>query len=407
MTTLPQTQTTILSISDEIAPNFWQKKILNWFKPIKRGSLTIAFPNKKSFQIIGEKAGFAADIKINNLRFFWRLFAEGEIGFGRAYMENDWQSEDLGALLDFALDNEEELQALIKELPLVRFFHDLRHKLNANSKAGSRKNISYHYDIGNEFYKEWLDASMTYSSAIFDGQKDLEAAQIAKYQRIINMLEIGPNDRVLEIGCGWGGFAEQAITQTGCHITGLTLSIEQLEWANNRLAAKGLSEKADLKLLDYRDCAGKFDKIVSIEMLEAVGEENWPIYFAKLRELLKPNGKAMIQSILIENSRFEDYRNDTDFIQTYIFPGGMLPSSEKVNQISAKFGFEMIDEFNFGLDYERTLLLWDREFVAKWPRLSQIGFDDRFYNMWRYYLHYCAAGFRAKRIDVGQFLLKA
>lgn len=407
MNIIPQIRAKEANFTNEATPNFIQSLIINWFKPIKRGSLKITLPNNINYEVKGELNGFNAQIKITRMRFFWRLFAEGEIGFGRAFMDGDWDSQDLGILLDFALDNENELQALIKELPIIRLFNTFRHRLNANTKSGSRKNISFHYDIGNDFYKEWLDATMTYSAAIFDGKTDLKSAQKAKYQRIIDMLEIGPQDKVLEIGCGWGGFAEQAILQTGCHLTGLTLSKEQLEWAQKRLDDKEISGNADLRLLDYRDCIGKFDKIVSIEMLEAVGEENWPIYFAKLQELLKPNGRAMIQSILIENSRFEDYRNDTDFIQTYIFPGGMLPSSQKVREISAKFGFETLDEFNFGLDYERTLLAWEKDFIAKWPRLKEQGFDDRFYAMWRYYLHYCAAGFRAKRIDVAQFLITA
>ena len=387
-------------------PSFGQSLVLNWFKPIKNGSLTIVFPNGSRKCIIGANPGYNANIKINKFRFFWRLFAEGEIGFGRAFMDNDWQSDDLATLLDFALDNETELQKLIEELPFIKSFNNLRHRLNANSKKGSRKNISYHYDIGNSFYKEWLDDSMTYSSAIFESDISLKDAQIAKYQRIIDKLQIKSTDRVLEIGCGWGGFAEQAIKRTGCHVTGLTLSTEQLEFAKARLDGLGLLQNSDLRLQDYRDCTGQFDKIVSIEMLEAVGEENWPIYFAKLQELLKPNGQAMIQSILIENSRFEDYSNDTDFIQTYIFPGGMLPSAEKISQISAEFGFEMKDEFFFGLDYNKTLMEWEKAFVDKRLKLKTMGFDDKFYRLWLYYLHYCGAGFRAKRIDVGQFHLK-
>lgn len=401
--------TTIDNFSDYAKnnkPSFGQNILLNWFKPIKRGSLAIVLPNGSEHKVAGEKQGFDAKIKINKWRFFWRLFAEGEIGFGRAFMDDDWQSEDLATLLNFALDNEEELQALIRELPFIKIFHTIRHKLNANSKTGSRKNISYHYDIGNSFYKEWLDDSMTYSSAIFESNISLKEAQTAKYQRIIDILQIGPNDRILEIGCGWGGFAEQAISQTGCHVTGLTLSTEQLDFAKARLDRLGLLQNSDLRLQDYRDCGGKFDKIVSIEMLEAVGEENWPIYFSKLQELLKPNGEALIQSILIENSRFDDYHNDTDFIQTYIFPGGMLPSANKINEISARYGFNMADEFFFGNDYDKTLMEWEKAFIAKWPKLKTMGFDDKFYRMWLYYLHYCGAGFRANRIDVGQFHLK-
>ncbi|WP_345900863.1 cyclopropane-fatty-acyl-phospholipid synthase family protein, partial [Martelella sp. UBA3392] len=282
----------------------------------------------------------------------------------------------------------------------------LRHKLRRNSKSGSRRNIAFHYDLGNAFYKLWLDETMTYSSALYEGRdRSLSEAQTAKYDRIIARLQIGPEDRVLEIGCGWGGFAEHAAARTGCHVTGLTLSKEQAKYARERLAASGLSDRTDIRLEDYRDCKGTFDKIVSIEMFEAVGEENWPVFFKTVNERLTPGGTAVIQSIAIEHHRLDDYRRNPDFIQAYIFPGGMLPSIETFKKGAGSAGLAVKDLFSFGKDYARTLLEWERRFLAEWDAIRPLGFDDRFQRMWRYYLNYCATGFDAGRIDVAQFHL--
>jgi cyclopropane-fatty-acyl-phospholipid synthase len=248
---------------------------------------------------------------------------------------------------------------------------------------------------------------MTYSAAVFEHEaQPLPEAQRAKYDRILKALRIGPQDHVLEIGCGWGGFMEHAVSRTGCRATGLTLSTEQAQYARARLAAAGLCNRAEVRLQDYRDCEGRFTKVVSIEMFEAVGEENWRLYFDRLRQLLAPGGQAMIQVITIDETRFEQYRRNADFIQTYIFPGGMLPSPTIFRERAVASGLAIRDSFSFGRDYEKTLLHWERAFVENWPAIRPLGFDERFFRMWLYYLHYCAAGFRTGRIGVYQFRLE-
>ncbi len=287
------------------------------------------------------------------------------MGFARAYMDGDWDSPDISSLLELAVANEKSWLSLSQPSRLTATIDYLRHRLRRNSKSGSRRNIAFHYDLGNRFYGAWLDETMTYSSALFTqpGQT-LAEAQNAKYDRIVEELQIGPDDHVLEIGCGWGGFAEYAMAKTGCRVTGLTLSQEQAAYARNRLAKAGLSERSDIRLEDYRDCQGTYSKIVSIEMFEAVGEENWPVYFKRVRELLAPGGKAVVQVITIDEPFFDQYRRNADFIQTYIFPGGMLPSITAFRQAAAREGVSVTDELRFGQDYDRTLMLWDRAFIA-------------------------------------------
>jgi cyclopropane-fatty-acyl-phospholipid synthase len=275
----------------------------------------------------------------------------------------------------------------------------LRHWLNRNSRQGSRRNIMAHYDLGNEFYAQWLDPTMTYSSALFaGGEASLAGAQVAKYSRILERLQAAPGQRILEIGCGWGGFAEAATGQ-GLALTGLTLSPAQLAWAQRRVPS------ADLRLQDYRDVNGRFDHIVSIEMFEAVGERYWPAYFRTLARCLKPQGRAVVQSIVIRDELFASYRRGTDFIQQYIFPGGMLPSPSVFAREAGRQGLCVRDAFAFGDDYARTLALWREQFEARWPQIAALGFDETFRRLWRFYLAYCEAGFRAGNIDVMQFEL--
>jgi cyclopropane-fatty-acyl-phospholipid synthase len=282
----------------------------------------------------------------------------------------------------------------------------LKHLLNRNSKAGSRKNIHAHYDIGNPFYQLWLDPSMTYSSALFtdDSGDNLALAQAAKYQRILGQLALRPGDRVLEIGCGWGGFAEMA-ARGGAHVTGLTLSTEQLAYAKQRLADAGLAGRTDLQLCDYRDSDGQYDAIASIEMFEAVGEAYWPSYFECIARNLKPGGRACVQTIVIADELFERYRKATDFIQQFIFPGGMLPSPSKFAQMAAAHGLRVSDEFKFGLDYAATLRAWRRAFHARLDQVRTQGFDDTFIRTWEFYLCYCEAAFRGHNTDVMHFTL--
>jgi cyclopropane-fatty-acyl-phospholipid synthase len=289
--------------------------------------------------------------------------------------------------------------------PLARFWQIVRHVLNRNTKAGSRKNIHAHYDLGNRFYSAWLDGSMTYSAAIYEpGDNDLAAAQERKYRALADKIAARPGHHILEIGCGWGGFAEFAAREIGCKVTGLTISKEQFDFATERMARAGLSDKVTIKLLDYRDETGQYDAIASIEMFEAVGESYWPTYFQQLRDRLKPGGRAGLQVITIREDSFPFYKREIDFIRAYIFPGGMLPTPTHMRDLGAKFGLPMVGERIFGQDYARTLADWRDRFRAAWPDLTPLGFDERFRRMWEYYLAYCEAGFRSGNIDVRQMV---
>ncbi|MGV1870956.1 class I SAM-dependent methyltransferase [Agrobacterium rosae] len=391
----------------EDAP-LWQRMICRRLNNMTQGRLTVIFPGGYEYVVKGSEPGAHGVISLNRGRVVRRLLMGGSLGFAQAYIDGDWDTPDIAALLEVAIANEKNWSSVSEPSKIFSAFAYLRHRLRRNSKSGSRRNISFHYDLGNRFYSTWLDETMTYSSALFQtpGQS-LADAQNAKYDRILEQLKIGPDDHVLEIGCGWGGFAEYAVGKTGCRVTGLTLSREQADFARNRLAKAGMSDRTDIRLEDYRDCQGRYSKIVSIEMFEAVGEENWPTYFRRVRELLAPGGEAMVQVITIDETRFDDYRRNADFIQTYIFPGGMLPTITAFREAAAVEGFTVPDMLRFGKDYDHTLMLWDRAFVNNWQRIEPLGFDERFRRMWQYYLHYCAAGFRAGTIDVVQFQLKA
>ena len=339
-------------------------------------------------------------MQIHDEMTFSMVLARGDIGLAEAYLDGHWDSPDITGLLSLLAANREVLQKAVygswRNLLAAR----VRHWLNRNSKAGSKRNIMAHYDLGNDFYRSWLDAGMSYSAAIYRDTDDgsLRAAQDAKYRRILHQLQADAGQSVLEIGCGWGGFAEMAVA-SGLQVTGLTLSPAQLDWAQQRVP------QADLRLQDYRDTTGQFDHVVSIEMFEAVGERFWPGYFRTVAGALKPGGKAMIQSITIRDDLFASYRRGTDFIQQYIFPGGMLPSRAVFRAEAAKQGLSVIGEYAFGLDYARTLAAWRQAFEANWGDIQRLGFDEHFRRLWRLYLCYCEAGFLAGNIDVVQFEL--
>ena len=384
----------------------WQRLACAVSKGTSAGSLVLIFSDGQSCRFEGKNPGPDAELRLNNPRAIYRFLFGGNLGFSRAFIDGDCDSPDIGKFLDFAMANEAMLHSATNWAGALKWVDFLRHKLRHNSREGSKKNIAYHYDLGNEFYRLWLDGTMTYSSALYDKDgMSLEQAQSAKYQRIIDELGIGPDDHILEIGCGWGGFAEHAVRTTGCRVTGLTLSQEQAAFARKRLENAGLADRVDIRLEDYRDCRGSFDAIVSIEMFEAVGEEHWPTYFAAVEQLLKPGGRAMIQTITIDERRFEDYRRNADFIQTFIFPGGMLPSFERFKASANKAGLVVRDWLNFGEHYARTLVTWEEAFLANWRNIQPMGFDERFRRMWQFYLSYCAAGFRAHSIDVFQIQL--
>lgn len=339
-------------------------------------------------------------LNVHDEAMFSAVLARGDIGLAEAYLDGQWDSPDITGLLTLLTRNRDVLKKAVygswRNLLAAR----VRHWLNGNSKSGSKRNIMAHYDLGNEFYQLWLDPSMSYSSALYRTVDDgnLETAQLAKYRRILQRLKAETGQSVLEIGCGWGGFAEMAVQQ-GLQVTGLTLSPAQLAWAQKRVPS------ADLRLQDYRDTKEQFDHIVSIEMFEAVGESWWPTYFKTIAQALKPGGRAVVQSITIRDDLFADYRKGTDFIQQYVFPGGMLPSRTAFRAAAAKQGLVVHGEYAFGEDYARTLAEWRHAFEAKWPQIAALGFDENFRRLWRMYLCYCEAGFLAGNVDVVHFEL--
>ncbi|MGV8893747.1 MAG: class I SAM-dependent methyltransferase [Burkholderiaceae bacterium] len=382
------------------------KFILQMLRKLEQGALRMEFPNGHS-EHFGDHS-HPVTLSLKNWDICNAALKSGDIGFAQTFIDGHWSTDNLSGLIEIFVRNRNAVESVIYGSWWGSLLYRLKHVFNRNSRAGSRKNIHAHYDIGNDFYQLWLDPSMTYSSALFaDGNTDnLHAAQNAKYRRILDELQLPPNARVLEIGCGWGGFAELATRSAGAHVTGLTLSTEQLDFAHQRLTKAGVADQVELRLQDYRDTDGQFDAIASIEMFEAVGEAYWPSYFACIARNLKPKGRACIQTIVIDDALFERYRKGTDFIQQYIFPGGMLPSPSVFWQQAEKHGLRVVSEFNFGIDYARTLDAWRSAFQEQLPQVRAQGFDDRFLRTWEFYFAYCEAGFRAKNIDVTQFTLE-
>jgi cyclopropane-fatty-acyl-phospholipid synthase len=368
------------------------------------GVLDLQLPDGDSASFGRHRPGEAhAQVRLNSYRALRRLLRGGMIGWAEAYMAGEWDSPDLAALVQWALGNEHAMQQFMRGNLLLRLTNRLFHLSRRNSRRGSRRNIEYHYDLGNDFYRLWLDPSMTYSSALFAGNESLQAAQHNKYRRIAQMLGLKPGQRVLEIGCGWGGFAELAAREFGVQVHGITLSQEQLAWARNRVANAGLTDRCHFSLTDYRDLDTQYDHIVSIEMFEAVGEAHWDLYFQTLKRCLRPGGQALLQVISIDNERFARYRRSADFIQRYIFPGGMLPSPAVLAERIGANGLALREQQLFGADYARTLAIWHQRFNDQWPAIRALGFDDRFRRMWQYYLGYCEGGFRGGSIDVGLY----
>lgn len=380
---------------------------LQLLQRLVHGSLTLQLPDG-SVQRFGQVDGPHASMKLNNWNVCSASLKSGDIGFAETFIAGDWTTSNLPALLSLMVANRREVEDVIYGSWLGRFAYRIKHLLNRNSKTNSRKNIHAHYDLGNAFYGLWLDDTMNYSSAWFETpEQTMEAAQHAKVRRALRMTDVKPGDRVLEIGCGWGALAEKATTEFDAHVTGVTLSTEQLEFANERMQRIGRADKADLRLQDYRDISdAPFDAICSIEMVEAVGREYWPTYFQTVSRLLKPGGKACVQSIVIDDEHFERYIKGTDFIQQYVFPGGCLPCPSEFRAQAAKAGLEVVDEFAFGLDYARTLAIWRERFLHEQERVLQLGFDQRFLRIWEFYLAYCEAAFEQGSTDVVQYTLR-
>jgi len=385
----------------------WRAWLLHsWLGCVQFGHITVTLPSGHEVTYSGDEEGPKANLKIDNLRLVNKLIASGDLGLAESYIAGEWSTANLAGLLRLGLKNWEALQGAVEKSRILGILDRFRHAYRANTKRGSRRNIAAHYDLGNDFYGAWLDPTMTYSSALFENMnQSLKDAQRQKYFRLAEQLALQPKDQVLEIGCGWGGFAEIAAKEFGCQVVALTLSEEQARFARNRLSAAGIGDRVEIRLQDYRDVDGQFDKIVSIEMFEAVGEKYWPVYFDKILNLLSSNGLAALQIITMEESRFTNYRRNPDFIQRYIFPGGMLPSCEALQETIANAGLKISNHFAFGASYAETLRRWDTEFQANWAKIEEMGFDERFFRMWRYYLCYCQVGFEMGQIDVSQFTI--
>ena len=373
---------------------------------MEHGRLDITLPDGRTFRAEGTKPGPVAQVDVHDDDVFARLIREGELGFSDAYLDGHWSTPDLRSFMDVVHLGSETVYDGFTGKFLVQAYERLRFWLHRNNRAQAKKNISYHYDLGNDFYGLWLDETMTYSSAIFEtGQESLEKAQTAKYASLVDEMGAKPGDHILEIGCGWGGFAEYAAKERGLRVTCLTISQEQFKYAKERIEKAGLSDLVEFKLQDYRDEQGQYDGIASIEMFEAVGQKYWPVYFETVRERLKPGAQATLQIITVGDHRWDYYKNGVDFIQKYIFPGGMLPSPSILRQQIDQAGLSVVKSKEFGKSYDLTLRRWYETFNDKWDQIAEMGFDERFRRMWNYYLTACGAAFDTSNCDVTQITI--
>ena len=373
----------------------------------KYGSISVYYEKKKIFFHRGVLPGPSAQIRLLKKKCLDDFFLKGDLGWAESYIESNWESSNLSDFLEWGAKNFHEFSKYIRGKWFIILYLRLKHYLNRNSKTGSKKNISFHYDLGNSFYEKWLDKSMTYSSGMFKKESDdLYNAQLNKYRNLAKITDIKKNDKVLEVGCGWGGFSCFLAKNFSADVTAITISKKQYEKVREKVFTEKLTEKINVKLTDYREIKGLYDKIVSIEMFEAVGEKYWSKYFEVLGGNLKYNGAIGLQTITIEDKFFKKYRKFPDFIQTYIFPGGMLPSIEEMSKVLKSKGLSIEKKQMFGNDYAKTLRMWSKSFENSWENIKKEGFNDAFRRMWRYYLGYCEGGFKSGNINVGQFLIK-
>ena len=395
------------NIDRKSTPTWLEKKLLGKLDTLlnnSHGTLHLTLPSGFT-HIIGENSP-VAELKLKSFRPLVRLFFGGMNGWSESYIAGEWECQNLTSLVKWALMNEQRLANLSQASFVKGALHNLYHRRNHNSRKGSRRNISAHYDLGNDFYKHWLDESMTYSAALFNSPEEpLSQAQQNKYARILQLLDVQKDQHVVEIGCGWGGFAIKASEEHHLNIHGITLSEEQLRWAKEKVTEAELDDKIHLSLTDYRDLNHQYDAVVSIEMFEAVGEEHWDTYFQTLKRVLKPGGNAVLQIITIDDERFHRYRKQADFIQRYVFPGGMLPSVSVLQDKFKEHGFILKNQQSFGKDYAKTLREWYQSFENSWGDIREQGFDETFYRLWKYYLAYCEGGFEHGSIDVGLYVL--
>ena len=381
-----------------------EKFVINKLKLIKSGNLKLINYDGKVYQFGELKSSNNSDIKINNPKFFQNIVLGGSSALGEAYINKDFYSSNLTNLIELTAKNINLIYTFSGSLRLQTVKNFLKQIFASNTKSKSLKHISRHYDLGNEFFSTWLDKTLTYSSAVFKNKDDdLEIAQINKYQKLIDLLDIKDGDKILEIGCGWGGFSEYLAKRNNVLIDSITISKKQYEYTKKKISEKGLNNKVNVKFLDYRDLNDKYDKIASIEMIEAVGEKYLNQYFKRIKESLKPDGKAAIQGIIIKDDLFKRYRNNEDFIQKYIFPGGFLPSLSFIQNLTEKNYLNLNEINSYSHDYAKTLSVWRSNFLRAWDNISPLGFDDYFKRMWEFYLSYCEAGFKSKNIDLIQF----
>ena len=388
--------------------NFSAEKVANsFFQKIKYGNLSVSFPSGKIIHFRGKNHGVEADLKLNNFSMVGKLLKKGSIGFAESYMDDDFTTTNLKNLLIFARQNESNYINSKQGKLLYQLMIKINNFLNQNTKSKSKKNISYHYDLGNDFYKLWLDKSMNYSSAFFDMPNDnLQKAQLNKYKKIIEPMQLNDSSTLLDIGCGWGGFSSFIAKNIGSKINAITNSKKHFEYTSKMISDEGLNEKVKVEFKDYRDVYEKYDYISSIEMFEAVGKKFWPIYFEKIKNTLNKDGVATLQVITINENKRDFYQKNSDFIQQYIFPGGILPSKKQLLELSNLKGLNL-NEFNsFGSSYANTLNIWNKQFQISWNKIAEQGYSDRFKRMWEYYLSYCEVGFITKTTDVSHFLLK-
>ena len=372
----------------------------------KYGRLDMVLPDARTLRFTGKEAGPEAEMIVHDQTFARTVAARGDIGFAEVFMDGKFDSPDLATLLEYFSINWDDLGTLGIGNAIAQFIANVRHMLRSNTKKGSKRNILAHYDLGNDFYSAWLDPTMTYSSAIFTSpDQTMMDGQLAKYRTIARNIELKAGDHVLEIGSGWGGFAEVAAKEFGARVTSITISDAQHDYATKRMKDAGLDGQVDIVMKDYRDLTGRYDAVASIEMFEAVGEEYWPSYFGKIAEVLKPGSKAALQIITIAEKDFEEYRRRADFIQRYIFPGGMLPSPSRLKEETERAGLGFEVDQMFAASYARTLDEWGQRFDVAWDKIKGGKFDEQFRRLWLYYLGYCSAGFRTGKIDVGQFVL--
>ncbi len=377
--------------------------LLRLGRDVRFGTLHVRLPGGEERSFTGAEPGPVATLIVNRARVARRFLSGGAVAFAESYIDGDWDSPDLAGLLELLDRNYAAWSSHHQGKLLPRLLRRVGHLLRGNSREGSRRNIHAHYDLGNDFFAAWLDPTLTYSSARFlDGVSDLEAAQMEKYRSLARLIRLSPGQKLLEIGSGWGSFAVLAAREFGAQVRSLTISKEQHAFASKRVQELGLGERVTIDLCDYRDVDGRYDRIASIEMFEAVGEAWWPTFFGKVRDALVPGGMAGLQIITIADRYFAEYRRGTDFIQRYIFPGGMLPSPSVLRQQVERAGLSLRDQIDFGACYARTLGMWNRSFDLAWDKVAKLGFDERFRRLWTYYLAYCEAGFRTGSTDVVQ-----